>query len=55
VRLHYKLKLAGIELNFDETMMLRDDGSVIDIARVTKWGPPRNRDAQDHLILRSRA
>jgi hypothetical protein len=38
VRLRYKLKLAGIALDFDETMSLRDDGSVIDAARVTKWG-----------------
>jgi len=38
VRLHYKLRLAGIALAFDETMTLRDDGRVIDKARVTKWG-----------------
>jgi len=38
VRLQYKLKLAGIALDFDETMALRDDGSVIDEARVSKWG-----------------
>jgi hypothetical protein len=43
VRLHYKLKLAGIALDFDETMTLRDDGSVIDRARVTKWGVPVGR------------
>jgi len=36
--LQYKLRLAGIALDFDETMTLRDDGSVIDQARVTKWG-----------------
>ncbi len=40
VRLQYKLKLAGIALDFDETMSLDDDGSVLDRARVTKWGMP---------------
>jgi len=43
VRLKYKLKLAGIALDFDETMSLGDDGSVIDRARVTKWGVPVGR------------
>jgi len=43
VRLRYKLRLAGIALSFDETMSLRDDGSVIDQARVTKWGVPVGR------------
>jgi hypothetical protein len=43
VRLQYKLKLAGIVLDFDETMTLRDDGSVIDKARVSKWGVPVGR------------
>src|SRR5436190_2087249 len=43
VRLRYKLKLAGVALDFDETMTLRDDGSVIDRARVTKWGIPVGR------------
>ena len=43
VRLKYKLKLAGIALDFDETMSLSDDGSVIDRARVTKWGLPVGR------------
>jgi len=43
VRLQYKLRLAGISLDFDETMTLRDDGSVIDQARVTKWGVPVGR------------
>ena len=43
VRLHYRLKLAGIALDFNETMTLRDDGSVIDKARVTKWGVPVGR------------
>jgi len=43
VRLRYKLKLAGIALDFDETMTLREDGSVIDRARVTKWGVPVGR------------
>jgi len=43
VRLQYKLKLAGIALDFDETMALCDDGSVIDKARVTKWGIPVGR------------
>ena len=43
VRLQYKLRLAGIALDFDETMALCDDGSVIDKARVTKWGVPIGR------------
>jgi hypothetical protein len=43
VRLQYKLRLAGIALDFDETMSLRNDGSVIDKARVTKWGVPVGR------------
>jgi len=43
VRLRYKLKLAGIALDFDETMRLSDDGSLIDTARVTKWGLPVGR------------
>jgi uncharacterized protein DUF3833 len=43
VRLQYKLKLAGLALDFNETMSLRDDGSVIDRARVTKWGVPVGR------------
>jgi hypothetical protein len=43
VRLQYKLRLAGIALDFDETMSLRNDGSVIDQARVTKWGVPVGR------------
>jgi hypothetical protein len=43
VRARYKLKLAGIALDVDETMALRDDGSVIDKARVTKWGVPVGR------------
>ena len=43
VRLQYKLKLAGIALDFDETMTLCDDGRVIDKARVTKWGIPVGR------------
>jgi hypothetical protein len=43
VRLQYKLRLAGIALDFDETMSLRDDGSLIDKARVTKWGVPVGR------------
>jgi hypothetical protein len=43
VRLRYRLKLAGIALDFDETMCLRDDGSVLDQARVTKWGVPVGR------------
>ena len=40
VRLRYKLRLAGVGLDFDETMRLGDDGSVSDRARVTKWGVP---------------
>jgi hypothetical protein len=43
VRLRYKLKLAGVALDFDETMTLGDDGSVLDKARVTKWGVPVGR------------
>ena len=43
VRLRYKLKLAGVALDFDETMTLDDDGRVIDTARVTKWGVPIGR------------
>lgn len=43
VRLQYRLKLAGIALDFDETMALRDDGTVVDRARVTKWGIPVGR------------
>jgi len=43
VRLKYKLKLAGIALDVDETMSLSDDGRVIDRARVTKWGLPVGR------------
>ena len=43
VRLRYRLRLAGIALAFDETMALRDDGCVIDRARVTKWGVPVGR------------
>ena len=43
VHLRYKLRLAGIALKFNETMSLRDDGSVIDQARVTKWGVPVGR------------
>ena len=43
VRLRYRLRLAGIALAFDETMAVRDDGCVIDRARVTKWGIPVGR------------
>lgn len=43
VRLKYKLRLAGIALDFDETMKPCDDGSVIDTARVAKWGIPVGR------------
>jgi hypothetical protein len=43
VRLRYKLKLAGVALDFDETMSLSADGSLLDRARVSKWGVPVGR------------
>jgi hypothetical protein len=38
VRLNYVLVLAGIGLNFDETMTLREDGTVLGRSTVKKWG-----------------
>jgi hypothetical protein len=38
VRLRYRLILAGMSFDFDETMVLRDDGSVLGRSTVKKWG-----------------
>jgi len=38
VRLNYVLMLMGIGFDFDETMILRDDGSVLARSTVRKWG-----------------
>ncbi len=38
VRLNYVLMLMGIGFDFDETMILRDDNSVLARSTVRKWG-----------------
>lgn len=38
VRLNYVLMLMGMGFDFNETMTLRDDGSVLGRATIKKWG-----------------
>ena len=37
-RLSYVLMLMGMGFDFNETMTLRDDGSVLGRATIKKWG-----------------
>ena len=43
VRLEYAVKLGGVVLNFADTLEPRGDGSVLNRARVSKWGVPIGR------------
>ncbi len=43
VRLEYAVKLGGVVLDFTDTLELRLDGSVLNRARVSKWGVPIGR------------